>query len=47
MYGCMMMMQQQAIDYTAADTMDQLRKSQVSGMIREGFGRDADYSDED
>eukprot|EP00953_Heterococcus_sp_UTEX-ZZ885_P031739 16618-Heterococcus_DN1.PRE.2 len=36
-----------AIDYTAADTMDQLRKAQTSGMIREGFGRDADYSDED
>jgi hypothetical protein len=47
LHFCMCVVQQQAIDYTAADTMDQLRKSQTSGMIREGFGRDADYSDED
>eukprot|EP00611_Tribonema_gayanum_P006389 TRINITY_DN15688_c0_g1_i1.p1 TRINITY_DN15688_c0_g1~~TRINITY_DN15688_c0_g1_i1.p1 ORF type:complete len:358 (-),score=110.64 TRINITY_DN15688_c0_g1_i1:10-960(-) len=35
-----------AIDYTASDALDQMRKAQVSGVIRAGF-RDAELSDED
>lgn len=37
----------QAIDYTAADTLEQLRKAQLSGIIREGLNAATGDSDED